>query len=55
MVTKICMINCAIIWMNRGREGKITHELEYGRLTRNDLCVDAFDGPGSTTDEIRKR
>ncbi|KAH8667518.1 hypothetical protein BGZ60DRAFT_505765 [Tricladium varicosporioides] len=38
---RVGMINVAVLWWNE--EGKITHELEYGRLTWADFDITAFD------------
>lgn len=34
------MINISVLWWNA--EGKVTRELEYGRLTWNNFDIDAF-------------
>lgn len=38
---KAGMINIAVLWWNEA--GKITHELEYGRLTWEGFDITAFD------------
>lgn len=40
---KAGMINIAVLWWNA--EGKITKELEYGRLTWDNFDITKFDSP----------